>query len=314
MQVTSLWHINNEKSLLRNSNLEYPKPGNKALVYSTYSMISTGTERLVIQGKIPKPIQHKMKVPYMDGSFQFPIKYGYAMAGETEDKQLVHLMHPHQNICVVEKEALYYGCTLLPKHRIPLISNMETVINAIWDSGSLDSKKIAVCGFGNIGSLLSTALITYYNCKPVIIDNNIDKQKIALNLGFEIAEPNMTFDVIYHTTASSEGLQYCIDHANEEAKIIELSWYGTKQTNLSLGLNFHTNRIRLIASQVSQIPIEKRKTFDYQKRKDLACKILQNSFFDKLISEIIPFQEAPIFFEKLRQKKENTGLIYLIKY
>jgi len=226
----------------------------------------------------------------------------------------VHLLHPHQNVCVVEKESLFSKCQDLDAHKIPLISNMETVINAIWESHLDKTKNIAVCGFGNIGSLLATTLLTYHQKPPLIIENDSEKSKLATNLGFEIAGPEMNFDLIYHTTASSEGLQYCIEHTNDEGEIIELSWYGNSQTTLSLGSNFHTNRLRLIASQVSKIPSIKREEYDYEKRKELAVKILKNPSFDRLISEIIPLKDTPKFFDRLRRGRVKTGLIYLIKY
>ena len=60
--------------------------------------------------------------------------------------------------------------------------------------------------------------------------------------------------------------------------------------------------------------MNKRNEFDYHKRKLLAVDILKNDEFDKLITNIIPFEEAPRFFNGIRKNEIPQGLIYLIKY
>jgi len=87
MQISSIWHINKNETKLVKSELPLTSNENKVFVKSTFSMVSTGTERLVINGRVPKAIEKKMQVPYMEGTFNFPLKYGYALAGLTEDGQ-----------------------------------------------------------------------------------------------------------------------------------------------------------------------------------------------------------------------------------
>ncbi len=311
--IHSLWH-NISNTEIR----EIPEPvninTNQCCIFSKYSMISTGTEKLVITKNIPKTIQEDMKVPYQKGDFNLPISYGYALSGTLENGTKVHLMHPHQNKCIVDKTSVFDACQELPQQRIPLISNIETVINAIWDSEINENSKAVVCGFGNIGSLLAVTLKYHYNIDVKIIEHNVWKQKKAIEFGFEIYDEEQTFNMAFNTTANENVLQYCIDHIDEEGKIIELSWYGKATTTLQLGAKFHKNRLQLIASQVSKIPLKMRQEFDYYKRKVLAVSILKNNIFDKLITHIIPFSEAPIFFDSLRKNKIPDGLIYLIKY
>ncbi|WP_412984720.1 zinc-dependent alcohol dehydrogenase [Pontimicrobium sp. IMCC45349] len=310
--IKSLWHTQTTTELRLQNTPDLSAAQSK--VISKYSMISLGTETLVLNKKIPETIKEYMKVPHMEGNFDLPIKYGYALSGVLNNGEKAHLMHPHQDNCFVDNKAIFKSCQELPLTRIPLISNMETVINAIWDSNVTKTDSIVVCGFGNIGSLLASTLKHHYNFEVKVIETNVWRKQKAIELGFEIYNDNNGFDIAFNTTSNEEALQFCIDNANEEGQIIELSWYGKSNTSLKLGENFHKNRLRLIASQVSKIPIQKRKEFDYFKRKLLAVDILKNKIFDKLITNIIPFDEVPDFFELVRKNKTPNGLIYLIKY
>jgi len=136
----------------------------------------------------------------------------------------------------------------------------------------------------------------------------------AEKLGFIINNDDLNYDIIYHTTATEAGLQYCINHLNVEGQLIELSWYGNSKVNISLGENFHTNRIKLISSQVSKIPLVKQVEISYKKRKEIAAEILKHNEFDELISDYIEFEKSPVFFKDLREGNLPSGLIWMIKY
>jgi threonine dehydrogenase-like Zn-dependent dehydrogenase len=310
--ISSIWHTK-DTTEIRRSTVPESTPSQQQVI-SKFSMVSTGTEKLVLTQQVPSAMQQDMAVPYMEGGFNLPIKYGYAMCGLLETGERVHLMHPHQNICIVEKESLFFCSDTLPLQRVPLISNMETVINAIWSCDLDSDKPFVICGFGNIGSLLATTLKFFYKKDVVVIEKNLWRQKQAQELGFDLYKENQGFEVAFNTTAQDAALQYCIDQASEEAQIIELSWYGSCTTKLQLGNHFHKKRLHLISSQVSSIPKKKRQEYNYYKRKQLASSILEHDIFDSLIAHIIPFHEAPSFFNSLRKGEPLDGLIYLIQY
>lgn len=313
MMMKSLWHTATATEI-RSSKLPQIIADGQSRVKSQYSMISLGTESLVLHKNIPKDIKTYMTVPYMEGCFDLPIKYGYALSGVKDTGEKVHIMHPHQDHCVVDSISIFDACQELPLKRIPLISNMETVINAIWDSQLDQDKSIVISGFGTIGSLLAITLKHHYNLEVKIIEPNVWRKEKAIELGFDIYTEGLGFDIAFNTAANENAIQFCIDNANEEGTIIDISWHGTSTTTLKLGGNFHKNRVRLIASQVSKIPKLKRKEFNYHQRKLLTVEILKNDIFDQLITTIIPFEDAPKFFNSVRNNDTPSGLIYLIKY
>ncbi len=310
MNCKSLWHINPQKSQLRTSILKSPK--DQSVYPSVYSLISTGTERLIATGQIGEDFEEYMRVPHQEGAFSLPVKYGYSLVVKDRSGRTGHLMHPHQDLICVPKEEIYWS-SKIPAKRLALISNIETTINAMWDAGLVGGERVGICGFGNIGSLLALTLRDRLDIEAEIIEIDEWRKEKALEMGF-YPDSGKNYDVIFHTTATSGGLQYCIDHLRQEGKIIELSWYGHKSTVVSLGRDFHYKRQKIISSQVSVIPPKMQSTFDYKKRKDLALEILQNDDFDRLITGVIAFEDLPYFFDRLRKGEKMNGLIWLVRY
>ncbi len=314
MLSKALWHIDKEFSEWKSTPLEEAAPGS-IKINTNFSMISTGTERLVAKCEVPASIQAEMSVPYMKGDFDLPVKFGYACGGQAQDGKHYHYMHPHQDICIVNKEALFCLDNGLPPFKIPLVSNMETVLNAIWDSEYAESDKIAVCGFGNVGSLLANTLRLYAQKEAAIIEKEDWKKQKAQDMGWDVSsKEDARYDIIFHTTGSAAGLQYCIDHLNEEGKVIELSWYGTKKVNLRLGEDFHYKRLSIKSSQVGKISPTVRDEIDYKKRKEIAADLLLDTSYDKLVTNIVAWEDVPLLFKDIRNNEMPNGLIWLIKY
>ena len=309
--MVALWHINSTTSDLLS---EKPANSNLKQYKSVCSMISTGTERLVASGLVDDSFHEKMKVPYQSGNFDLPIKYGYSLIIEGENGKLGHIMHPHQDIVEVEEEDVFWIDSDIPPERLALISNMETVLNAIWDARIIGNEKVAICGFGNVGALLANTLRVYKGIDAEIIEINSWRQEKIRELGWNLHDGKEHFDIIFNTSTSEEGLQYCLDHLNYEGRLIELSWFGNKKVNLELGKSFHYNRIQIIGSQVSQIPGHMKHQYDYLSRKGLALKIIEDPSFDRLIADTIPFEKSPQFFDQLRNEEVSDGIIHILEY
>lgn len=310
MKAKALWHLNKNKTTILEE--EIVEIGDaKTLIKTNYSCISSGTEVLVAKGFVPSMLKENMRVNYMAGSFDFPIKYGYSLVGETEDGRYVHLMHPHQDKLFVREADLFSIPAGLPLKRATLLSNMETAINAVWDAQLKGNEKILIIGFGGIGALLALTLKHHTGTNPSILELDEIKLKKAKDLGFSM--DHCDFDIIFHTSSSDTGLQYALDHVKKDGSVIEMSWYGEKQSKLHLGGHFHYNRVRLISSQVSTVspfaPVE-----GYRARKEIACQILLNDAFDEIISNEVLFDDTPAYFDNLKTSSNNSALATIIIY
>ena len=272
MITTSLWHISTTESELRQAPLG-PKTKEQIIVKSLYSLVSTGTEKLVALGLVPVDLHALMKVPFMGGSFNFPIKYGYSLVGEIISKgsfkgQLVHLLHPHQDLLFIDNQQISIIPKVIPAKRAALASNMETALNAVWDSGVSFGDKVAVCGFGMIGGLVARLLSMMPAVELIVLEKNAFRAAQAKKMGFPTNPSKLeSFDISFHTSGTSDGMQTCINAVGMEGKIVELSWYGTKSVNLQLGGDFHYHRKQIISSQVGHIPFSKTARWDYARRK-----------------------------------------------
>ena len=314
MFYRALWHNNNLTSSVWN---EYNNSYNKDYLYikSKYSLISTGTERLIACGKVPTNCYSHMHVPYMQGSFSLPIKYGYNLIGETQDnQQIVHLMHPHQDQCRVRPSSINFLPKSIAPRKATLFGTMETIINAIWDA-QIDeaySDKILVVGAGLIGMTLALTLQNVLQKEVYIHEIHPFRKEWAQSHGLPLHQSGQ-YPVCVHTTSSGVGLQFAIDRLSFEGTVIEMSWYGNKPVSLNLGSSFHYNRKKIVSSQVSKIPGHMKNEWNYEKRKKLAWEFLEHKCFDHLITREIPFEQSSEFFEQLRNG-ENDFIGCIIKY
>lgn len=314
-KAKQLWHVSETKSELRDVVLETSTNTDLVLVKSLYSNISIGTEKMVANGEIPEDIWAKMQVPYQLGNFDLPISYGYSLIVELEQKNY-HLMHPHHSQCLVHKNSL----TRIPEELSPKIatqiSNMETVINAIWESEPQEQDVILVCGFGSIGSLLATTLSKEYGLQVFVHEINPKKKEMAEKLGFQTSNSPREYSICYNTTANASALQYCIDHSREEGQIFELSWYGNRKVSLDLGGVFHTNRIQIKGVQVSKIPFPKAPKENFQTRKKWAMELLikHQKYYSLLVTNMVSIDNSPQFFKQLRNNKNKDEILNLIHY
>ena len=102
--------------------------GGSVQVRALISGISRGTESLVFQGRVPESEWQRMRCPFQEGDFPFPVKYGYAMVGalEANPKMRVFALHPHQTHFVVPKDAVTDIPDNVTTERAVLAPQMET--------------------------------------------------------------------------------------------------------------------------------------------------------------------------------------------
>ncbi len=308
----ALWHINSSESIVRDATVPDSDP-NRIEIESHYSLVSTGTERLVATGKVPVSLYEEMRVPFMDGDFSFPVKYGYSLTGvETKTNRKVHLMHPHQNKCVVHKESLTYLPDGVPLKRGTLYSNLETAVNAIWDSRILPGERVGVVGFGIIGALVAVVARKIPGCEITVFETDQNRVDLAHKLGFTTHRIH-SCDVTFHCSATSPGLQAAIDSVGQNGRVIELSWYGNQSVDIALGGDFHTKRKKIISSQVGKIaghvPFENK----YARRQQLVLDLLTDDSLDDLITHTVSLDQAPDLFSEIRAGS-LPGLGYCIEY
>ena len=315
--MRALWHINPDHSEVRTAPLA-ERSGKQQHITSLYSLISIGTELTVARGQVPEQLRSSMRVPYQEGEFLFPVKYGYSLVGKTDTSDTpFHLLHPHQSECIVDEDDLFEIPVGIPAKRATLVSNVETALTGIWDGEVKSGERIAIVGFGMIGSLIARIASGIEGTHVAIADVNERRQEYARQLGFDVlqdlAEATEPFDVAFHSSATQAGLQSAIDLVGLEGKVIEMSWYGNRSVTLELGGDFHVLRKKIISSQVGTIPLKMQAQWDQRRRKQAVFDLLKDPAFDMHITHEVTLEEAAELFNQWRKTKVE-GLGYCIKY
>ena len=315
----ALWHTSSTTSEVRETPSPRLVPG-YCVVQSLYSLISTGTERLVATGHVPLSLHDDMAVPHMEGSFSFPVKYGYSLVGRVTqgsaelEGRLVHLLHPHQSHCLVQETDIFPVPDSVPPLRATLASNLETALTALWDAEVAIGDSVLVVGFGMIGALVARLLQALPAVTLFVCDTNAERLAIAEQAGFTVAPPEMhDVDVAFHSSGSEAGLQTSIDAVGHEGRVVELSWYGTRPVRVHLGESFHRQRKQLISSQVASLPARRSARWDFRRRKKVVFELLKNEAFDQHITEVIALENLPSLFDRIRQG-DRSELGWGVKY
>jgi threonine dehydrogenase-like Zn-dependent dehydrogenase len=323
MKANALWHTTSECSAILEEELPDSIP-HKLLIQSIYSLVSLGTERLVASALIPVSVSERMSVPYMEGSFSLPCKYGYSLVGkvlkgpEKYRGKTVHLMHPHQDKCWVDVTSVYEIPPEIPALRAVLASQVETAVNAIWDSRVSLGDTVLVAGFGLVGAIIAMLASDIPGVRVTILEKNEFRKELAGKMKFHVADKpednHEVFDVAIHTAGDEKALQFCIDHIGYESQVTEVSFYGKKSVSLALGETFHTDRKRITGSQVSQIPSHRMTRWDLQRRKNLVFGLLKDKRFDLLAANVLPFEQASLLFNQIRHGLiDDVSLVFQYK-
>ncbi|TGE02700.1 zinc-dependent alcohol dehydrogenase [Methylobacterium nonmethylotrophicum] len=281
-----------------------------------WTALSRGTERLVFEGRVPDAVAGRMRAPAQEGAFPFPVKYGYCAVGETECGERVFALQPHQEGFNAPRAAL---CPLppgLPPRRAVLAANMETALNAVWDSGAGPGDRIAVVGGGVVGLLVAHLCAGLPGAEVSLIDHDPARAAVAraLDLPFRLPEAaNPEADIVFHASASEAGLRLALSLAGEEAAIVELSWYGDEAVAAPLGLAFHAKRLRLVASQVGAVAASRRPRWCHRRRLLKALALLADDRLDALLTEEVAFDALPAALGRLLAPGA-PGLCTVIRY
>jgi len=301
LQPRALWITGVRTGELRPETLPEPGPGD-VLVRTRYSAISRGSESLVFRGEVPPSEYRRMRAPFQAGEFPAPVKYGYSNVGVVERGpqalrgRTVFCLYPHQSHYVVPAEAVQPLPPGVPAERGVLAANLETAINGLWDAGAQIGDRVSVVGAGAVGCLVARLLRQMPGCQVELVDPNPARAGIAASLGVGFALPEAAgreADLVVHASGNPEGLRTALALAGCEAKVLELSWYGTQAVSLPLGEAFHQRRLTLRSSQVGAIPPRQRPRWTTRRRLALALELLSDPALDCLITGESPFGALP---------------------
>lgn len=320
MRARAYWTLAPGRGELRAEELPEPAAG-EALVRATASAVSRGSELLVHRGGVPPAVADRMRAPFQVGDLPGPVKYGYLSVGVVEAGEpgwvgrRVFCLHPHQDRYVVPVSALTVLPEEVPDRRAVLLGTLETAVNALWDGRPLYGDRVAVVGGGMVGASVSALLARMPLERLEVVEPDEARGRVAEALGARWVRPGAATpgcDVVFHASASQEGLALALSLLGEEAEVVELSWYGDRPVTLDLGGDFHARRLRVRASQVSRISPHRAARRDHAARMALALSAAADPALDHLLAGPTPFEELPRLMADLAAGA--PGLCHVVSY
>lgn len=312
--------------MLREETVSSPGPG-EVRVETIASAVSAGTEMLVYRGEVPQDLP--LDLPTLRGSYAFPIKYGYAVAGRVLDTgsnaghlypgDPVFVHHPHQEAFVVPATML----VRLPDDLDPLlgvfVANLETALNVVHDTPLSLGETALVLGAGVVGFLVARLLKLAGAGAVLVVDPLERRRKLALAAGADGAfgpegangrvmdlTGGRGVDVAVEVSGSGAALQAAIEAVATEGTVVVASWYGTRPIALDLGGRFHRGRVSLRSSQVGRFNPELQPRWDRERRTETVIGLLDRLDLRDLISHRLPFGRAPEAYRLLDQRPEEA--------
>jgi 2-desacetyl-2-hydroxyethyl bacteriochlorophyllide A dehydrogenase len=334
-KAVSVWFSGPRSVDLRESIARPPGPG-EVLIEALYSAISHGTEMLVFRGEVPADLALDLSIPTCQGSFDFPVKYGYASVGRVAEVHsdaaslktgdVVFAFNPHETCYTIPAGFV----TKLPDELAPksgvFVANLETAVNAMLDAAPRLGETVAVIGQGVVG-LLITWLARKVGAGLVITADPLEvRQRLSQALGADwavdssardiadrVAEltDGVGADVVIEASGQPSALDSAIRACSREGRVVVVSWYGVKRASLLLGADFHRKRLTLRSSQVSTLDPSLGPRWTLSRRRELVVRYLAEIDFEPLITHTIPFARAAEAYRMIDEQPEQVVQVVL---
>lgn len=316
-RAEALWYPRAGEAEIRTETLP-PAGADDVRVLTLWTAVSRGTERLVFEGRVPGAVADRMCAPAQAGSFSFPLKYGYCAVGaiDGEGGRPVFAMQPHQTAFVAKRDDVWPIPEGIPPRRAVLAANMETALNAIWDSGAAPGDRVAVVGAGIVGLLIAFLAARLPGAEVEAIDLDPSRAGVAEMLGAAFRVPDRArpgADVVLHSSGSAEGLALALSLAGQEGVVAEVSWHGDRAVSVPLGRDFHVRRLRLVSSQVGAVAPSHRPRWSRSRRLAKALELLADPRLDALITDEVAFSDLPRELPHLLAP-DAPGLCTVVRY
>jgi 2-desacetyl-2-hydroxyethyl bacteriochlorophyllide A dehydrogenase len=328
MQNLAVYFTGPRQVEVRSENLS-DLPAGQVLVRTLVSAVSAGTEMLVYRDQFPGQLAVDENIPALEGRFAYPLKYGYASAGQVVqlgegvpaewEGRLVFAFQPHQSAYRARPADLIPVPDGIEPEEAVFLPNLETAVNLLMDGAPLVGEDVIVLGQGVVG-LLTTALLGQFPLGSLItLDHHPLRRQLSLELGADQSlapvadcreQVQALFpggaDLVYELSGFPETLNQAISLAGYDGRVVVGSWYGQKRASLDLGSHFHRSHIRLVSSQVSRIAPGLSGRWSKERRFKLVWELLRRLDVKRLITQRFPVTEAVQAYQLLDQHPEQT--------
>lgn len=301
-------------------------------VATWYSGVSAGTELTAYRGTNPylTTTWDPQARLFVDGgpTFAYPVRgWGYSEVGQVVEVadgvtaprvgDVVHGIWGHRSDAVLPAHALAWR--VLPDGVAPIAGTFARVgaiaLNAVLAADVRLGEQVAVFGQGVIG-LLATRLATLSGARVVAVDAQPSRLAVAGAAGavevVDAAVPGgagarVRFltgggaDSAIELSGSDRALHEAIRSVVVEGTVVASGFYQGAATGLRLGEEFHHNRVRIVASQISGVPVGLATRWDQPRLVRTVLTQVGSGALDvgALVSDVLAAADVASAFERL---------------
>ena len=302
-----------------------PQPGpTEVRIRTELSGISSGTELLVYRGEVPSEFEADETIDALDGTFSYPLQYGYAAVGrvtavgdDVDDDWLdrrVFAFNPHESHFLADPETLVP--TTLSPERAVFIPNAEAAVNFVMDARPRIGARVVIFGQGPVG-LLTTAVLSEFPLSSLVtVDPCARRRSLSESVGADRSVAPETLavedaDITLELSGNPAALDDAIDATGYAGQVIVGSWYGTKDVQLALGSDYHRSHVRIRSSQVSRIDPDHADRWDKDRRLDVVRSWLTDRDLSALLTHEVPIERASEAYELLNERPDDAVQVVL---
>ncbi len=287
--------------------------GNQLRIRTTSSAVSKGTEVLVHSGDVPQRVAELMRAPHQLGDFPFPVSYGYLSTGVVDEGPAewigarVFGLLPHHSHHVVTPADVHTIPPDISDHRALLAGAVETGINILWQEPPRIADRLAIVGAGMIGTATALLASRLLLDRLEIVETNPNRRALLTKLGLTAVAPedaSLDCDIVIHTSGHQNGLSRALEITGDDGSLVEASWYGENSPSVPLGVDFHARRLKIVSSQVGQVPVGHRARRTTDQRLQAALDALHDKRFDALVTGVSPWQDLPLVMNEISRTTE----------
>ncbi|UPV72852.1 zinc-binding alcohol dehydrogenase [Halorussus limi] len=349
MPARSLYFTGDGAVEVREREVPDPDEG-EVRVRTERSAVSPGTELLVYRGEVPTGMAADATIDALAGTFEFPLRYGYAAVGRVEavgpgvdsswlDRR-VFGFNPHEShFCAPVGDVLAVpdGCSATEATFLP---NVETAVNLVQDGAPRLGERAVVFGQGVVGLLTAALLGRFPLADLVTLDRYPARRERSLELGADAAlapdgdvgervrdqledgegdgedgdgdaVDTAGADLTYELSGCPDALDSAISATGYDGRVVVGSWYGTKPAELDLSGRFHRSRVSVESSQVSTIAPELRGRWSKDRRLDVAWDRLREVSPERFVTHEFDVSDAAEAYELLDENPgEALGVVF----
>jgi threonine dehydrogenase-like Zn-dependent dehydrogenase len=304
-------------------------------VRTWYSGISAGTELTAYRGSNPYLTRtwdpdRRLFVDPADGSgptFAYPVNgWGYSEVGEVVERgdgveapavgDIVHGIWGHRSEAVVPAEAVAWRVWPADDAISGTFARVGSIaLNAVLAADSRLGDRVAVFGQGVIG-LLATRLASLGGADVAAVDMLPRRLEVARAMGAaETVRADAPggagavvrdwshggVDAAIEISGSDRALHEAVRSVVVEGTVVASGFYQGGAANLRLGEEFHHNRVRIVASQISGTPVALGSRWDQSRLVRTFMELVRRKQVDaaSLVTDVVDAADVAGVFERL---------------